>query len=209
MNARARFLVSASGAVLAALVFATPAGANKLRAFVQTIALDGNTIVPSATLLGLMDTHVARPFDPTRLEADIRKIDGFYDAHGFGGQVPTHVLSFNFDPLTGALALHIREGLTVRRVFVDYDPVVPRALVLEALATRTDDIYSDQLREADLQGVRELFARHDLTLGSFGGGIDGRSVDPQTGSADVRYTIAAARIGAIAIDGNEKTGDAV
>ncbi|HMD03232.1 MAG TPA: POTRA domain-containing protein, partial [Candidatus Baltobacteraceae bacterium] len=61
----------------------------------------------------------------------------------------------------------------------------------------------------DLQGVRELFARHDLTLGSFGGGIDPRSVDPQTGSADVRYTIAAARIGAIAIDGNEKTGDAV
>ncbi len=189
------------------MALAVPAAAGTARHLVEAIELDGNASVSSATLLSLMQTHVDVPFDRARLDADIRKIDGYYDSHGFGGQLPTHVLSAQFDPATGALALHIREGLTVRRVFVDFDPVVPRALLLEALATRSDEIYSDSLREADLQGVSDLFDRHDLTIGSFSGGVDVRSVDPATGMADVRYSIAPARIGLIAISGNARVAD--
>ncbi len=185
------------------------AAANTARHIVETIELDGNLTISSATLLGLMDTHVDKPFDRARLNADIRKIDGYYDSHGFGGQLPTHVLAARFDPATGALTLDIREGLTVRRVFVDYDPVVPRALLLEALATHSAEVYSDNLRQADLEGVSDLFGRHDLTVGSFAGGVDVRSVDPATGMADVRYSIAPQRIGAIAIDGNVRTADAL
>ena len=192
----------------AQIALGAPAPAASARHVVQAIELDGNAAVPSATLLELMQTHVDRPFDRARLDADIRKIDGYYDSHGFGGQLPTHVLSAQFDPATGSLALHIREGLTVRRVFVDYDPVVPRALLLEALATRSDEVYSDSLRQADLEGVSDLFDRHDLTIGSFAGGVDVRSVDPVTGMADVRYSIAPARIGAIAIFGNVRVTDA-
>ncbi len=191
------------------LACGVPAPAASPRHLVEAIELDGNASVSSATLLGLMQTHVDVPFDRARLDADIRKIDGYYDSHGFGGQVPTHVLSAQFDPSTGSLALHIREGLTVRRVFVDYDPVVPRALLLEALATRSDEIYSDRLRDADLQGVSDLFDRHDLTIGSFSGGVDVRSVDPVTGMADVHYSLAPARIGAIAIFGNVHTAYAM
>jgi outer membrane protein assembly factor BamA len=201
--------VALGAAVAAQLTFAAPASATKPHKLVQAIQIDGNAIVPDATLLSLMQTTVDRPFDWSRLQADVRKIDGYYDSHGFGGQVPTHVLGVSFDPITGALALHIREGLTVRHVYVDYDPVVPRALLLEALATRSDFIYSDRLRDADVEGVSELFGRHDLVLGTFAGGLDVRSVDPVNGTADVHYTIAPARIGAIAIDGNVKTADAV
>jgi outer membrane protein assembly factor BamA len=198
----------ASVALAVQFALCGPAAASSPRHLVRAIELDGNASVSSTTLLGLMDTRVDKPFDRARLNADIRKIDGYYDAHGFGGQLPTHVLAASFDTATGALQLHIREGLTVRRVFVDYDPVVPRALLLEALATRSDEVYSDQLRQDDLQGVSELFARHGLTIGSFAGGVDVRSVDPILGQADVHYSIAVARVGAIAIDGNVRVADA-
>ena len=82
-------------------------------------------------------------------------------------------------------------------------------LLLEALATRSDEVYSDKLRQADLEGVSDLFGRHDLIIGSFAGGVDERSVDPATGMADVHYDIAPERIGAIAIDGNSRTADAL
>jgi outer membrane protein assembly factor BamA len=209
MLGRASVPAFVTGTVLALqIALAAPAPAGSARHVVEAIELDGNAAIPSATLLGLMQTHVDRPFDRARLDADIRKIDGYYDSHGFGGQLPTHVLSAQFDAATGSLALHIREGLTVRRVFVDYDPVVPRALLLEALATRSDEVYSDSLRQADLEGVSDLFDRHDLTVGSFAGGVDVRSVDPLTGMADVHYSIAPARIGAIAIFGNARVSDA-
>ena len=207
---RTQVFATFAGAFLALqLALSAPAGANPTRRTVEAIELDGNSTISSATLLSLMDTRVDKPFDRSRLEADIRRIDGYYDSHGFGGQVPTHVLAVNFDSATGSLALHIREGLTVRRVVVDYDPVVPRALLLEALATRSDEVYSDRLRQADLEGVSDLFGRHDLIIGSFAGGVDERSVDPATGMADVHYNIAPERIGAIAIDGNSRTTDAL
>jgi len=207
---RTQVFATFAGAFLALqLALSAPAGANPTRRTVETIELDGNSTISSATLLSLMDTRIDKPFDRSRLEADIRRIDGYYDSHGFGGQVPTHVLAVNFDSATGSLALHIREGLTVRRVVVDYDPVVPRALLLEALATRSDEVYSDRLRQADLEGVSDLFGRHDLIIGSFAGGVDERSVDPATGMADVHYNIAPERIGAIAIDGNSRTTDAL
>jgi outer membrane protein assembly factor BamA len=195
-------------AAAAALCATQPALASTQAPVVRAISIDGNAIVPSGTILKLVATELGKPYDRRHLDRDIQRIDGYYDGHGFGGQLPTHVIATKFDALSGELDLSIREGLIVRDVVVSVDPVLPRALVLEALNTRSDDVYSQDLRQSDVDSVRDLFERHDLQLGSFAGGVDVRSVDPARGTADVRYTISAARIGAIAIDGNARMRDA-
>lgn len=179
---------------------------------VTSIRFIGNASVPTDTLLALMDTSTGQVFNLRTYQQDVLKINSYYDRIGFGGQLPSHVVDVNIDP-NGVLTLHIQEGLTVRHIVLigppQADPVLPGPLILGALATKQGATYSDSLRDQDLKQLQDLYKKYDLSMGDFESGIDPATVDLKSGTADVRYAISVARVGAVEITGNTKTHDDV
>ncbi len=179
---------------------------------VTSIRFAGNRTVSSDTLLALMDTATGQVFNLRTYQQDVLKINSYYDKVGFGGQVPSHVTDVNIDA-SGVLSLTIEEGLTVRRIIIvpppDADPVLPARIIIASLVTKAGSPYSEDERDRDVQRLKDLYKRYDLTIGDFEAGIDPASVDTKAGTADVRYAISVARVGAVEITGNTTTHDDV
>jgi outer membrane protein assembly factor BamA len=179
---------------------------------VSTIRFEGNKTVPTDTLLALMDTATGQVFNLRTYQQDVLKINSYYDKIGFGGQLPSHVADVNIAQ-NGVLTLKIQEGLTVRHIILvgppQADPVLPPKTILDAMVTKEGQPYSDDLREKDVEKLRDLYKKFDLSIGDFEAGIDPSTVDLKAGTADVRYSISVARIGVIEITGNVKTHDDV
>ncbi len=179
---------------------------------VTSIRFTGNKTVTSDTLLALMDTSTGQVFNLRTYQQDVLKINSYYDKVGFGGQVPSHVTDVSIDA-AGVLSLTVEEGLTVRHIiivpFPDADPVLPPRLITQALVTKEGSAYSEDQRDKDVDKLKDLYKKYDLTIGDFEAGIDPASVDTKAGTADVRYAISVARVGAVEITGNAKTHDDV
>lgn len=179
---------------------------------VTRIVFSGNKAVPVDTLLALMDTATGQVFNLRTYQQDVLKINSYYDKIGYGGQVPSHVADVNIDA-QGLLSLSIREGLTVRHVVIvgppQADPVLPTASIVKALVIKEGSPYSDEQRDKDIEKLKELYKQADLSIGDFEAGIDPATVDVKAGTADVRYSISVARVGAVQIAGNTKTHDDV
>ncbi len=176
---------------------------------IKRVTFAGNTHVPTDTLLALMDTAVGQVLNTNTFHQDVLKINSYYDRIGYGGQVPTHVKDLNIDPPTGVLTIAIQEGLTVKRVNIVGDPVLPPSLILPVLTVKPGTPYSEEARDKDIEAVKKLYDKYDLSLGDFEGGIDPGTVDLKAGTTDIRYSISAARVGAVQITGNTKTKDIV
>lgn len=179
---------------------------------VTSIHFIGNKAVSADTLSALMDTAPGQVFNLKTYQEDVLKINSYYDKIGYGGQVPSHVTDVNITS-NGVLTLTIQEGLTVRNIIIvpppDADPVLPSRLITAALVTKVGSTYSEQERDKDVDALKDLYKKYDLTIGDFEAGIDPASVDTKTGTADVRYAISVARVGAIEITGNTYTHDDV
>ena len=179
---------------------------------VTSIRFQGNKAVTSDTISALMDTATGQVFNLKTYQEDVLKINSYYDKIGYGGQVPSHVTDVNIDT-AGVLTLTIQEGLTVRHIIIvpppDADPVLPARLITQALVTKEGSSYSEAQRDKDVDKLKDLYKNYDLTIGDFEAGIDPASVDTKAGTADVRYAISVARVGAIEITGNTTTHDDV
>ncbi|MBV8354538.1 MAG: BamA/TamA family outer membrane protein, partial [Candidatus Eremiobacteraeota bacterium] len=151
-------------------------------------------------------------FNIKTYQQDVLKINSYYDKIGFGGQLPSHVTDVNITP-DGVLTLKIQEGLTVRNVIItqppDADPVLPESAIRGALVTKPGLPYSDDQREKDYDALKTLYKQYDLQIGDMEAGVDPATIDQKNGTADVRYSIYVARVGAIEITGNTKTHDDV
>ncbi|HEY8314071.1 MAG TPA: POTRA domain-containing protein [Candidatus Baltobacteraceae bacterium] len=176
---------------------------------VTKIAFTGNTHVPSDTLLALMDTSVGQVLNTETLKQDFLKINSYYERIGYRGQLPTHVKDLNIDPKTGALNIAIQEGLTINKVIIGGDPLLPPNVILPALAAKPGVEYSDDLRDKDFQAAQKLYDKYQLVLANADGGIDPSSIDLKAGTANVKYDFYVARVGAVQITGNTKTKDQV
>jgi outer membrane protein assembly factor BamA len=179
---------------------------------VTSIRFQGDKAVSSDTLSALMDTAIGQVFNLKTYQEDVLKINSYYDKIGYGGQVPSHVTDVNIDP-GGVLTLTIQEGLTVRHIIIvpppDADPVLPTRLITQALVTKEGSSYSEAQRDKDIDKLKDLYKQYDLTIGDFEAGIDPATVDTKAGTADVRYAISVARVGAVEITGNTSTHDDV
>ncbi len=177
---------------------------------ITKITFTGNKKVPSETLLALMDLGVGQVFNTNTFRQDVLKINNYYERIGFGGQVPSHVTDINLDPKTGALALTIREGLTIKSIIIGGDPVLPQQLVLAHLVSKPGDQYSEELKRKDYEALRKYYEdKFKVELGNFEGGIDPSSVDEKAGTANVKYNVYVARVAAVQITGNTRTKDQV
>ncbi len=174
------------------------------------INFTGNTTVKSDTLLALMDLSVGQVFNTNTFRQDVLKINNYYERIGFGGQVPTHVKDINLDSKTGALTLTIQEGLTIRKVIIGGDPLLPPQVLLPMLAAKPGVVFSDTLRNEDTKTLQKFYDdKLHVELGNFEGGIDPSSIDLKNGTADVKYDIYVARVVAVQITGNTRTKDQV
>ncbi len=175
---------------------------------VQRIAFTGNDHVPSDTLLALMDTSVGQVLNTNTFHQDVLKINSYYDKIGYGGQVPTHVAGLNISK-DGVLSLAVREGLTVRHITITGNPVLPPNVITKALTLKEGQPYSEDARDKDYEALKKLYDKYDLSVGDFEAGIDPTTVDLDKGTADVKYSIYVATVGAIQITGNTQTKDVV
>jgi outer membrane protein assembly factor BamA len=175
---------------------------------IERIVFSGNDHVPSDTLLALMDTAVGQVLNTNTFHQDVLKINSYYDKIGYSGQVPTHVAGLNISK-DGVLSLQIREGLTVRHIIITGEPILKQSLILSAISLKEGQPYSDDAREKDYDSLKKLYEKYDLQLGDFEAGIDPTTVDLQNGTADVKYSIYVALVGAVEITGNTKTKDVV
>lgn len=176
---------------------------------ITKIVFTGNTHVPSDTLLALMDTSVGQVLNTNTLKQDFLKINSYYDRIGYGGQLPTHVKNLDIDPKTGTLTIDIQEGLTISKVEIGGDPLLPPNVILPTLEAKPGVEYSDALRDKDFQNLQKLYQKYDLVLANADGGIDPSTIDQKAGTAVVKYDLYVARVGAIQITGNTKTKDQV
>jgi outer membrane protein assembly factor BamA len=179
---------------------------------VTKVLFDGNAHVPSDTLLALMDTSVGQVFNSNTFHQDVLKINSYYNKIGYGGQLATHVPDLSITP-AGVLTLKIQEGLIVRHIIIveppNADPLLKTSLILPVLSVKPGQPYSEDLRDKDFANLKSLYEKFDFQIGDMEAGIDPSTVDLKTGTADVRYSISVARVGAIEITGNTKTHDDV
>lgn len=179
---------------------------------VTKVMFDGNAHVPADTLLALMDTAVGQVFNSNTFHQDVLKINSYYNKIGYGGQLATHVPDLSITP-AGVLTLKIQEGLIVRNVIIveppNADPLLKSSLILPVLSVKPGQPYSEDLRDKDFENLKKLYEKYDLQIGDLEAGIDPSTVDLKAGTADVRYSISVARVGAIEITGNTKTHDDV
>jgi outer membrane protein assembly factor BamA len=175
---------------------------------IDRIVFSGNDHVPSDTLLALMDTAVGQVLNTNTFHQDVLKINSYYDKIGYSGQLPTHVAGLNITK-DGTLSLQVREGLTVNKVVLAGNPLLRPDIILKALTIKPGQPYSEESRDKDDEILKKLYDKYDLQLGDFEAGIDPTTVDLQKGTADVKYTIYVAVVGAVQITGNTVTKDVV
>jgi outer membrane protein assembly factor BamA len=175
---------------------------------IDRIVFSGNDHVPSDTLLALMDTAVGQVLNTNTFHQDVLKINSYYDKIGYSGQLPTHVAGLNISR-DGTLSLQVREGLTVNKVVLAGNYLLRPDIILKAITIKPGQPYSEDSRDKDDEILKKLYDKYDLQLGDFEAGIDPTTVDLQKGTADVKYTIYVAVVGAVQITGNTKTKDVV
>jgi outer membrane protein assembly factor BamA len=175
---------------------------------IKNITFTGNDHVSSDTLMALMDTSTGQVLNTNTLHQDVLKINSYYDKVGYGGQLPSHVTNLNIGK-DGSLSLSIREGLTVAKIVIAGEPVLPPNLIMKTLVTKEGQPYSEDTRDKDFEALKKLYEQYDLSIGDFEAGIDPSSVNLDKGTANVLYNIHVAVVGAVQITGNSKTKDEV
>jgi outer membrane protein insertion porin family len=176
---------------------------------ITKILFNGNQHVPADTLLALMDTSVGQVLNMNTLRNDFLKINSYYDRIGYGGQLATHVKNLNIDPKTDALTIDVQEGLTITKVTVGGDPLLPPTAIAPVLTAKPGQEFSDQMRDADYQAVQKLYDKYNLIVANFDEGLDPSTIDQKAGTAAVKTDVYIARVGLVQITGNTKTKDQV
>lgn len=176
---------------------------------VTKITFVGNKSVPADTLQALMDTTVGQVFNTDTFRQDLQKINSYYERIGYQGQLPSHISNLSIDPKTGVVTIDVIEGLTVRKVIVTGFYVLPISKILAAISVKPGVEYSDAMRDKDYETLNKLYTDAGIYIGNFEGGIKQDSINQKNGTADVQYTIDAARVAVVQITGNVRTKDDV
>ncbi|MBC5805184.1 MAG: BamA/OMP85 family outer membrane protein [Candidatus Eremiobacter antarcticus] len=166
---------------------------------VSKINFSGNKQVTTDILGALMDTTVGSVLNTNTLRDDVQKINSYYDKLGYIGT--RHVQDIKIDS-NGTVSIAVKEGVTVTKVDVHGNTIIPTPVILGSLKTKPGTTFSGQVFNEDLNEVSKLYK--DAGLSAV---VDG---NPDTNNPGlVNITVCEARVGAIEIAGNGVTKDYV
>ncbi len=97
----------------------------------------------------------------------------------------------------------------VKSVTIVGDPAVPVPTLIAHLNVRPGIRYSDAVGKKDAESAREFYETRHLELGAFEGGIDPASVDANSGTAIVKYSVYVARVSAVRVVGATGANEAM
>ncbi|MDQ6779896.1 MAG: BamA/TamA family outer membrane protein, partial [Candidatus Eremiobacteraeota bacterium] len=166
---------------------------------VSKIAFTGNKQVSNDILNALMDTTAGQVLNTNTLRDDVQKINSYYDKLGYIGT--RHVQDIRIDA-NGTVNIAVKEGVTVTKVVVTGNQIIPEPAILATMKTKEGTVFSGQVFNEDLNAISTLYKD-----AGFSAVVDG-SPDPNK-PGYVNVTICEARIGAIEIAGNGVTKDYV
>ena len=166
---------------------------------VSKIVFTGNAHVTADILGALMDTTDGSVLNTNTLRDDVQKINSYYDKLGYTGT--RHVQNIKIDP-DGTLHLDIKEGVTVAKVNVTGNTIIPTTSIVGAMKTKAGVTFSEQTFQDDLTAINKLYK--DL---GFSAAVDGGA--DQNNPGIVNVTICEYRVGVVEIQGNSKTKDYV
>jgi len=168
---------------------------------VSKITFVGNSHVTTDILSALMDTTVGAVLNSNTLRDDVTKINSYYDKLGYIGTRHVTNIAIAAD---GGVRLDIQEGVTVSKVVVTGDTVVPPTAIVGAMKTKTGTVFSQQTFDSDLQAISKIYTDLGLNI-SFD---NNTGPDPNNpGTIDV--ALCEVKVGAVEIAGNSKTKDYV
>jgi outer membrane protein assembly factor BamA len=168
---------------------------------VSKISFVGNSHVTSDILSALMDTTIGAVLNTNTLRDDVTKINSYYDKLGYIGTRHVSNIAIAAD---GGVRLDIQEGVTVTKLVVTGNTVIPTAAIIGSMKTKPGTIFSQQTFGNDLQSVSKIYTDLGLNI-SFD---NNTGPDPNApGTIDV--ALCEVRVGAVEIAGNSKTKDYV
>jgi len=159
----------------------------------------GNKQVTNDVLLALMDTTIGTVLNTNTLRDDIQKINSYYDKLGYIGT--RHVQDIKIDA-DGTIHIAIKEGVTVTRINITGNTIIPTPVILGVMKTKPGVVFSGEQFNADLSAIQSLYK--DAGLSAV---LDGAPDVDNPGVVNV--TICEAKVGAIEIAGNSITKDYV
>ena len=121
---------------------------------VSKITFAGNAHVTADILGALMDTTSGSVLNTNTLRDDVQKINSYYDKLGYTGT--RHVQNIKIDP-DGTLHLDIKEGVTVAKVNINGNTIIPTPAILGVMKTKPGVTFSDQTFQDDLSAVNKLY----------------------------------------------------
>jgi outer membrane protein assembly factor BamA len=168
---------------------------------VSKITFVGNSHVTNDILSALMDTTVGAVLNTNTLRDDVTKINSYYDKLGYIGARHVTNIAIGAD---GGVRLDIQEGVTVAKVVVTGNSVIPAPAILNAMKTKPGTIFSQQVFNNDLEAVSKIYTDLGLNI----------TFDSNTGPdpnlpGQVDVALCEVRVGAVEIAGNSKTKDYV
>jgi len=189
----------------------------KERYKIRGVTVDGNTVVKSKDILGMMATRPAWFFiykgfyDELVFEADMDKIKAYYQDKGYLDVDVTYDFSYDEKQEAMFIKLHINEGTkyVVGNVSVEGDLVFAKEDVMKKISMKPNDAFSHMKLGADMENIRELYFQKGYM--NVNVNLD-RKLDPTTNKIDLLYTIQANQVvyvGKIDVKGNTKTKDVV
>lgn len=168
---------------------------------VKSIQISGNSIVPTATLMGMMQTREGQILNTKTLYADVSVINRYYDNQLGYLLEPTHITDLKLQP-DGTLAMHVTEGMTVKGVVVEGSTVFPQSQIMPLVKEKPGDLFNQDVVKGDTARIAKLYEDNDYMLDTIRPGID-----KETGI--VHYHVLEATVERIRVEGNTKTHEDV
>lgn len=164
---------------------------------VRSITIEGNKIVPTEKLRGLMETRTGKILNTKTLFADITVINRYYDNELGYLLEPTHVTNLKFTP-EGDLKLGITEGVVVKGIKIVGNTAVPTSALRPLVKMRPGQLFNQFTMKDDSERIARYYEHKDFILDN---------IKPNINKSEgvVTYDVIEAVVEDIRVEGNTRT----
>lgn len=165
---------------------------------VQAVVIEGNKIVPTDKLKGLMATRTGKILNTKTLFADITVINRYYDNELGYLLEPTHVTKLNFDPADGTLRMQITEGVVVQEIKITGNTVVKVNTLRPMVRMKVGQLFNQFTMKEDSERLAKFYEGKDYILDNIKPSLD-------KAKGVVSYQVVEATVEEIKVEGNTRT----